>query len=68
MTDRAECIFTVKEFEGGQPFLACEILRGNLPSLGRKLLTFDVRNGMSLDEAKSLAETLNEQITHVAIT
>jgi hypothetical protein len=70
MTRRVEVDFQVQEYEDGQPFIVIETLRSGdpMPEIKRKLIVFDVTKGMTLDEAKTLVDSLRRSITHLSIT
>lgn len=68
-TKRSEVTFTVKEFESGQPWIALEILRGDVtPKDLGGLVGFDLKQGTSLEDAKEIARYLREKIERISLT
>lgn len=69
MTHRAEFVFTVKEYESGQPWIMLEPLRApDLPLPPNSFLGFDIHEGATLAEAQEFARTLNDRIRFVTMT
>lgn len=68
-TDRAHYRFTVKEYAGGTPWIMLELQREpDLPVLKDGFLGLDLRPGTSYEEAKRIADLLNDNIESVAAT
>lgn len=68
MTQFGEYRFVVKDHEGDGFYLALEHDGEPLPVLGRGVLGFDLRPGLSVREAEELAERLNASVVGVAYT
>lgn len=58
-TERESFKFTVKEYPSGEKFISLEPLGKHLPSLGRRLVGFDLPDGTSMEEAEKIAHYLN---------
>ena len=67
-TERATIRFTVKEFDGGTPWIALEPLGPDLPQLKGGFLGLILPNGTTLASAQELAKHMNAHITHVSYT
>jgi hypothetical protein len=68
-TTRAKCRFTVKEGAKGEPFIALELSEGiEFPAFGIGLLTFDLREGTTIERAGEIAEMLNRSVVATALT
>lgn len=67
-TERAEIRIAVKQDGDGAPFLMIEPTQGTLNILSRAFLTFDMKPGTSLDEARKLADALNAGVRALAHT
>ena len=69
MTERAQYIFTVKEYDGGVPWLMLDLLRSpDIGILQKQMLGLDLRPGTTYDEARELANILNAKISHLTCT
>jgi hypothetical protein len=67
-TTQAQYRFVVKETGVGGYFLMLEPLDGTLPVLGDGFLSLTLRKDMTLDEARELAGTLNDDVCFVNYT
>jgi hypothetical protein len=61
-TDRSACRFTVQQARDGKPFLAVQLYRDTIPVLREVSFGFDLLRGTQVEEAKKLAEMLNEHV------
>ncbi len=68
VTEFGQYRFVVKDHEGGSFYLALEHDGEPLPVLGRGVLYFDLRYGLSVREVEDLAEQLNAIVAGVAYT
>jgi hypothetical protein len=69
-TERGEYRFIVKEGAEGQPFIAAEPIGETIDAfdqLGAQL-AFDLRAGISLEEAREIANKMDRSIRSVALT
>jgi len=67
-TDRSACRFTVQQAKDGKPFLAVHLYRDTIPVLREVLFGFDLLRGTQVEDAKKLAEMLNEQVLGMFVT
>jgi hypothetical protein len=68
MTERARYIFTVKEFEGGQPWIYMEPFDTVLSPLAHGFIGFDLAEGTTLEQAHELATLLNSKLIRTSYT
>lgn len=69
MTDRAQYIVSVKEYENGEPWLMFDWLDGeNLPLLRNGFMGIDLREGTTLEQAKELAGKINDLMVGISYT
>jgi len=59
---------TVQTTAGGTPYLAFEPSSGEASSYSNSLFTLDLRPGVSVAEAKRLADQINERLWGVSAT
>lgn len=71
-TERADCLFTVKEFGDGTPWIMLELQRSpGLRAIGDGFLGLDLKEGTDIREAEEIARYLNrvvETISHTDLT
>jgi hypothetical protein len=67
-TKFAEYRFVVKDHDQGGFFLVLENAGSTLDVLEQGLLSFDLREGLSVREAEEFANLINEHIIRVAYT
>jgi hypothetical protein len=69
-TDRADYLFSVKEYADGTPWIMLEPRRGDLKVLKpqRSFLGFDLHPGTSLEEARKIADYFNRHVPTVTCT
>jgi len=66
-TERSNCRFTVQQ-SGGKPVLVVQLFQDTIPILKGMLFGFDLLGGMRVEDAKKLAETLNELVLDLFVT
>jgi len=66
-TVRSNCRFMVQQ-AGGKPFLAVQLFHDTIPLLKGASLGFDLLGGISVEQAKKLAEMLNEHVLELFLT
>jgi len=64
-TKRARPHFRVGEFASGQPWIIMECFDGDNLSLFEKTVGFDLRPGISYEEAQSIVRFLKENVVTV---
>jgi hypothetical protein len=67
-TERANCVFAVKEFADGKPWIMLERSGEGLEVLGDGYIGFELKEGTTLQEAEDLAATLCKSISTVSYT
>jgi hypothetical protein len=60
-TERSNCRFAVEQASDGKPVLVVQLYRDSIPLLKGTTLGFDLLGGVNAEQAKKLAEMLNEQ-------
>lgn len=68
MADRARFVFVAKESDSGQPWIVAEPRAANLPILQSGTLGFELMDGLSLEDAQTVATYLNEHMTGLIYT
>ena len=66
-TERGNCRFVVSSTEG-HPCIHLEIFHDSIKPLTSAKLSFELLTGTTLNDAKGLAESMNEWIRAVALT
>jgi hypothetical protein len=67
-TERSNCRFTVQQASDGKPFLAVELYQDTIPRLKEVIVGFDLLGGMRVEDARKLAEMLNEHVLDIFVT
>ena len=67
-TDRSNCRFTVQQGSEGKVLLAVQLYQDTIPLLKGVSLGFDLLGGMRVEEARKVAEVLNEHVLDIFIT
>jgi hypothetical protein len=67
-TERSNCRFTVQQASDGKPFLVVQLYQETIPALKGLVLGFDLLGGTRVEEAKKLAEVLNEHVLDMFVT
>jgi hypothetical protein len=67
-TDRSNCRFTVQQGSEGKVLLAVQLYQDTIPLLNGVSLGFDLLGGMRVEEARKVAEMLNEHVLDIFIT
>lgn len=66
-TERSNCHFAVQRASDGKPILVVQLYQ-EIPMLKEVLLGFDLLGGTQLEQAKELAEMLNERVLDFFVT
>jgi hypothetical protein len=67
-TERSNCHFAVQRAGDGKPVLVVQLYQDTIPILKEALLGFDLLGGTQLEQAKELAEMLNERVLDFFVT
>jgi hypothetical protein len=67
-TDRSNCRFVVQGSRDGKITLVVELYQDTIPAFSNVVLGFDLLGGMRVEQAKKLAETLNEHVLNLFVT
>ena len=67
-TERSNCHFAVERASDGKPILVVQLYQDAIPILREVLLGFDLLGGTQLEQAKELAEMLNERVLDFFVT
>ena len=67
-TDRSNCRFTVQQGSEGKVLLVVQLYQDTIPLLKDVSLGFDLLGGMRVEEARKVAEVLNEHVLDIFIT
>jgi hypothetical protein len=67
-TDRSNCRFTVQQGSEGRVLLVVQLYQDTIPLLKDVSLGFDLLGGMRVEEARKVAEVLNEHVLDIFIT
>jgi hypothetical protein len=66
-TERSNRRFTVEQSDG-KPVLVVHLFQDTIPVLRQVSFGFDLLGGRRVEDAKKLAETLNEQVLDLFVT
>lgn len=67
-TDQAEVSFEVRQHDDGRPYIVLLLSRGGQQvSINDKLFTLSLIPNLALDEASTLAQVLNQCVTHIGM-
>jgi hypothetical protein len=67
-TERGSCKFTVQQVEGGKQALIVQTFHGTISPLRAATLGFSLLSTTSPEQAKSIAEMLNEYVLEAFVT
>jgi hypothetical protein len=67
-TERSNCHFAVQQASDGKPIIVVQLYQDAIPTLSGVLLGFDLLGGTQLEQAKELAEMLNERVLDRFVT
>ena len=67
-TERADFLFAVKEHADGTPFIMLEPRSGGLKALANSFISLELAEGVSMEQAKALAQHLNDRVEQVSHT
>ena len=67
-TERSNCRFTVQQGTDGKPVLIVQLFQDTIPVLRQVLFGFDLLGGTRVEDARRLAEMLNEHVLDLFVT
>lgn len=67
-TERSNCRFMVQQASDGKPLLVVQLYQDTIPRLKDVLVGFDLLGGMRAEQARKLAEMLNEHVLDIFVT
>lgn len=67
-TERSSCRFSVQQASDGKPLLVVQLYQDTVPALKGASIGFDLIGGTRLEEAKTLAEALNDRVLDMFVT
>jgi hypothetical protein len=65
--ERGTCRFVAKKDEGGRPTITLQFFRETVSVLNHAELSFNLLGGLTLEQAKNLAEALNENVLDASL-
>jgi len=60
--------FNIRKTSDGKPLIEMELFHNTVPSLSSAMLGFEVLSGITLEQARELAEKMNDYIVGVIVT
>ncbi len=67
-TERSNCQFVVQQTPEGKAVVMVQLLHETIPALKNAVMGFDLLGGTRLEQAKKLADALNEYVLNVFVT
>lgn len=67
-TARSNCRFAVQQTSDGKPVIVVQLYQDTIPGLANTILGFDLLGGMRAEQAKKLADTLNEHVLDLFVS
>jgi hypothetical protein len=67
-TERSNCNFAVQQASNGTPVLVVKLYQDSIPLLTGTSIGFDLLGGISAQQAKKLADMLNEHVLDLFVT
>lgn len=67
-TERGSCKFIVQQVEGGKQAIVVQTFHDNIVPLKHAVLGFTLLSGITSEQAKKIAETLNEYVLEAFVT
>jgi hypothetical protein len=65
--ERGTCRFVARKVEGGRPAIILQFFHATVPLLQHATLSFNLLGGLTLEQAKKLADTLNENVLDASV-
>jgi len=67
-TERAGCRFVVRKGQDQQPVLTLELFHNTVSVLNNTILGFELLGGTTAEQAKKIADVLNERVLNIFVT
>jgi len=67
-SERGGCRFVVAQTDEGKPVIKLELFHDTVPTLTSSIIGFEVLSGVTVEQARSLVNVMNEKIVGVVIT
>src|SRR5439155_26938441 len=67
-SERGGCRFVVAQTDEGKPVIQLELFHDTVPTLTSSIIGFEVLSGVTVEQARSLVNVMNEKIVGVVIT
>ena len=65
--ERGTCRFVANKDEGGRPIITLQFFHGTVSVLNHATLSFNLLGGLTLDQAKKMADGLNENVLDASV-
>jgi hypothetical protein len=65
--ERGTCRFVARNVEGGRPAITLQFFHGTVSILNHAALRFNLLSGFTLEQAKKLADVLNENVLDASV-
>jgi len=65
--ERGTCRFVAEKGEGLRPTITLQFLQGSVPMLNHASLSFNLLGGLTLEQAKKMADALNENVLDACV-
>jgi hypothetical protein len=65
--ERGTCRFIAKNDESGRPIVVLEVFHGTVSVLNHATLSFNLLGGLTIERARKMAESLNENILDASV-
>jgi hypothetical protein len=66
--ERGTCRFVARENGDGKPVIRVELFHGTVSLLNNASISFNLLGGISLQQAKKITESLNENVLDIAVS
>ena len=66
-SERGGCRFVVAQTDEGKPVIKLELFHDTIPKLSSSSIGFEVPSGVSVQEARTLVDAMNEKIVGIIV-
>jgi len=66
--ERGTCRFVARKNEDGRPIIRVELCHGTVSLLRNASISFNLLDGISLEQAKKITDSLNENVLDIAVS